>query len=125
MRSDRALAGRAAAGATSEPLPLEIDAVELAGLRSGPQTYALLDVREPWELAICGFSEALHVPLGELAGREHELPRDRPLIVFCHSGRRSLLATQYLRRLGLSGAVNLRGGVEAYALEVDPSMARY
>ena len=82
-------------------------------------------MREPWELAICGFPEALHLPLGELAGREHELPRDRPLIVFCHTGRRSLLATQYLRRLGLSEAVNLRGGVEAYALEVDPSMARY
>ena len=69
--------------------------------------------------------EALDVDLGALAGREHELPRDRPLIVFCHTGRRSLLATQYLRRLGLNQAVNLRGGVGAYALEVDPSMARY
>jgi rhodanese-related sulfurtransferase len=122
---DRPLAGRPAAEPPSDPLPLEIDAAELAGLRSGPQAYALLDVREPWELAICGFSEALHVPLGALAGREHELPRDRPLIVFCHRGHRSLLATQYLRRLGLSEAVNLRGGVETYALEVDPSMARY
>ena len=125
MTLDRPLAGRPAAEPPSDPLPLEIDAAELAGLRSGPQAYALLDVREPWELAICGFSEALHVPLGALAGREHELPRDRPLIVFCHRGHRSLLATQYLRRLGLSAAVNLRGGVETYAPEVDPSMARY
>jgi len=125
LTTDRPPAGRPAAGPPSEPLPLEIDPAALAGLRSGPQAYALLDVREPWELAICGFPEALHVPLGELAGREHELPGDRPLIVFCHSGRRSLLATQYLRRLGLNEAVNLRGGVEAYALEVDASMARY
>jgi rhodanese-related sulfurtransferase len=109
----------------SGSVPLEIDAAELARLRSGPRAYALLDVREPWELAICGFPEALHVPLGALAGRERELPRDRPLVVFCHSGHRSLLATQYLRRLGLSEAVNLRGGVETYALEVDPSMAPY
>ena len=121
--SDRPLAG--GPPALPDPLPLEIDAAELAGLRSGSQEYALLDVREPWELAICGFPEALHVPLGALAGREQELPRERPLIVFCHVGRRSLLATQYLRRLGLSGAVNLRGGVESYALEVDPSMSRY
>jgi rhodanese-related sulfurtransferase len=125
LTSDRPLAGRPAARLPSEPAPLEIDAAELAGLRSGPQAYALLDVREPWELAICGFPEALHVPLGELAGRETELPRDRPLVVFCHSGHRSLLATQYLRRLGVSGASNLRGGVDAYALEVDPSMTRY
>ena len=125
MTSARPPAGGPAAGPPPEPLPLEIDPAELARLRSAGQAYALLDVRESWELAICGFPEALHVPLGELAGREHELPRDRSLIVFCHSGRRSLLAAQYLRRLGLNEVVNLRGGVEAYAVEVDPSMARY
>ncbi len=114
-----------AAGQPPEPLPLEIDPVELAALRSGPQGYALLDVREPWELAICGFTEAIHQPLGALVGQEQALPRDRPLVVVCHTGRRSFLATQHLRRLGWSRAVNLRGGVEAYALEVDPGMARY
>ena len=78
-----------------------------------------------WELEICGFAEAIHLPLGALAGREPELPRDRPLVVVCHTGRRSLVATRHLRRLGWSRAVNLRGGVEAYALEVEPGMARY
>lgn len=111
--------------ALTDPLPLEVAPAELTRLRTGAEPYALLDVREPWEVAICGFAEAIHVPLRELAGRAHELPRDRPLIVVCHTGRRSLLATQYLRGSGLSGAVNLRGGVEAYALEVDPAMARY
>ena len=94
----RATARRAA---PTEPLPLEIAPAELARLRAARRSYALLDVREPWEVAICGFAEAIHLPLGALAGREHELPRDRPLIVVCHTGRRSLLATQYLRRLGL------------------------
>ena len=74
---------------------------------------------------ICGFAEALHLPLGALGGREQELPGDRPLVVICHTGHRSLLATRHLRRLGLGEAVNLRGGVEAYALEVDSTMARY
>jgi rhodanese-related sulfurtransferase len=107
------------------PLPLEIEPAGLAALRSEPGSCALLDVREPWELAICGFPEAIHCPLGALVGQEQALPQDLPLIVICHTGRRSLLATQHLRRLGWSQAVNLRGGVEAYALEVDPSMARY
>ena len=83
----------------------------------------MLDVREPWEVAICGISGAFRAAARELAGRAHELPRDRPLIVLCHTGRRSLLAT-VPASVGLSGAVNLRGGVEAYALEVDPGMAR-
>ncbi|HEX5794902.1 MAG TPA: rhodanese-like domain-containing protein [Geminicoccaceae bacterium] len=109
----------------TDPLPLEIAPADLARLRAGAEPYALLDVREPWEIAISGLAEAIHLPLGELDGRVHELPRDRPLIVVCHTGRRSLLATQYLRQSGLSRAVNLRGGVEAYALEVDPGMARY
>ena len=123
MTGDRARAGGAAGPA--EPLPLEIDPAELATLRAEAGSYAVLDVRESWELAICGFPEAIHVPLGALIGQEHELPRDRPLVVICHTGRRSLLAIQHLRRLGWSRAVNLRGGVEAYALEIDPGMARY
>ncbi|HEX3210156.1 MAG TPA: rhodanese-like domain-containing protein [Geminicoccaceae bacterium] len=123
MTADRPRAGGAAQQA--RPLPLEIEPSALAALRSEPGSCALLDVREPWELAICGFREAIHCPLGALVGQEQVMPQDRPLIVICHTGRRSLLATQHLRRLGWSQAVNLRGGVEAYALEVDPSMARY
>jgi rhodanese-related sulfurtransferase len=125
LTSGPAVAAGPAAASLADPPPLEIAPAEFARLRGGAERYAMLDVREPWELAICGFAGAIHVPLGELVGREHELPRDRRLIVFCHSGRRSLLATQHLRRLGVDGAVNLRGGVEAYALEVDPGMARY
>jgi len=124
LRSSAPPAGDAARPA-SPALPPEIEPGALAGLRQGAEPYALLDVREPWELEICGFPEAIHLPLGTLAGREHELPRDRPLVVVCHHAQRSLLATRYLRQRGLARAVNLRGGVEAYALEVDPAMARY
>ena len=108
-----------------EPLPLELEPVALVALRQGAERYALLDVREPWELEICAFAEALPLPLGALGGREHELPGDRPLVVVCHRGHRSLLATRHLRQLGFARAINLRGGLEAYALEVDPTMARY
>lgn len=113
------------AGRLTETSPPEIDPQELAALRSRPDPYALLDVREPWELEICGFPEAIHLPLGQLVGREQELPQDRPLVVLCHTGRRSLLASRHLRHLGWSRAVNLRGGIEAYALEVEPGMVRY
>jgi rhodanese-related sulfurtransferase len=106
----------------ADPAAPEIAPAELAQLRDGAEPYAVLDVREGWELEVCGFAEAIHLPLG---GRERELPRDRALVVVCHTGRRSLLATRHLRQQGYARAVNLRGGVEAYALEVDPTMARY
>jgi rhodanese-related sulfurtransferase len=124
LTSVRPLAEGRAAPLPDDSLPLEIAPAEFAEIRSGSRPYAVFDVREPWELAICHFPEAIHLPLGSLPEREHTLPGDRPLIVVCHSGRRSLLATRHLRRAGLQRAVNLRGGVEAYALEIE-SMARY
>ena len=115
---------RSAPPPVPDPLPLEIAPATLADWRTRGLAAVIVDVREAWELAICGFAEALHVPLGQLAGREPELPSDRPLVMVCHSGRRSLLATRHLRARGLP-ATNLGGGVEAYALTVDPTMARY
>jgi rhodanese-related sulfurtransferase len=108
-----------------DPPPLEIAPEELAALRAAGGGHAIVDVREAWEVAICGFPEALHVPLGELAQRVGELPAERPLVVVCHTGRRSLLATRYLRQAGRGRATNLQGGVEAWALSIDPHMARY
>lgn len=110
---------------TADDPPLEIAPQQLAQLRAAGAPLAILDVREPWELAISGFPEAIHVPLGELAGREAELPRDRPIVVVCRSGRRSLLATRHLRGQGLDKVTNLAGGIEAWALTVDPKMPRY
>lgn len=111
--------------APADPPPLEIAPQQLAELCAAGAALAILDVREPWELAICGFPEAISVPLGELAGREAELPRDRLLVVVCHTGQRSLLATRHLRALGMDQVTNLAGGVEGWALTADPGMPRY
>ena len=111
--------------APADPPPLEIAPQRLAELRATGEPLAILDVREPWELAICGFADASSVPLGQLAGREAALPRDRLLVVVCHAGRRSLQAVRHLRGLGLDNATSLAGGVEGWALTVDPEMPRY
>jgi rhodanese-related sulfurtransferase len=108
-----------------DPPSLEIGPAELAALRAQPGACALLDVREPWELEICALPDAHHLPLGALAGREAELPTDRVVVVICHHGQRSLLAACHLRRAGLERAVSLRGGLDAWASEIDPAMTRY
>lgn len=84
----------------------------------------ILDVREPFELAICSLEGALSVPLQAIPRNLEAIPRDRLVICLCHHGRRSLLAAQWLAAQGLQVA-NLDGGIERWALELDPKMARY
>jgi rhodanese-related sulfurtransferase len=85
----------------------------------------LVDVREPWEFARCRIEESVSIPLGELPRRLAELPADRDLVLVCHHGSRSQHAAMLLAQRGFESVHNLRGGVEAWALEVDPGMQRY
>ena len=105
--------------------PLEIAPDILAKMRRDGEPHVVLDVREAWELDICSLTDCLHIPLGQLAERVDELPKDRPIVVVCHTGRRSLTATRLLRETGVAQATNLKGGVEAWAIDVDPEMQRY
>ncbi len=87
--------------------------------------FTLLDVREPHEYEIAHIEHARLIPLGELPARLAELERDADLVVHCHSGVRSAYAVQLLRKEGFARAVNLAGGIDAWSVEVDPSVPRY
>lgn len=104
---------------------MEIDVETLSQLRDGQEALAILDVREPWETAICAIEGSIRIPLGGLADRLGELPRDRLLVVMCHHGGRSAAATALLRRQGFERAVNLAGGIDAWARRIDPGMGVY
>jgi rhodanese-related sulfurtransferase len=105
--------------------PDTITVAELAQRRRDGQTLTLLDVREPWELEICRIEGALSIPLQQLPARAAELPGDRPLVVFCHFGGRSGQAVAWLRRSGNDQAINLAGGIDAWAREIDRTMETY
>ena len=105
--------------------PLEIGAQELAEARQGGKAVFLLDVRERFEFAICRIPGSVLIPLGQLPSRLREVPADADVVTVCHTGQRSLAATRFLRDAGVSRARSLRGGVEAWALSVDPAMPRY
>ena len=85
----------------------------------------LLDVREVVEHQLVRLEGALLMPLGELIARQHELDPDREIVVYCHHGNRSGRATAYLRHNGFPHARNLRGGIEEWAVRIDPSLPRY
>lgn len=95
-----------------------------ARLDKGDQP-VLLDVREPEEVAIVQLPGAVHIPMGEIPGRVHELDPDKEIIVYCHHGVRSLRVAQFLAQRDFTKVANLAGGIDAWALEVEPGMARY
>jgi rhodanese-related sulfurtransferase len=103
----------------------EINATEAVILHNKNKEAVFLDVREHSELAICRIEGALHIPMGEVPERHEALPRDAPLIVLCHHGMRSLNVVQYLETKGFKNAINLAGGIHAWAVDVDPEMRQY
>jgi rhodanese-related sulfurtransferase len=87
-------------------------------------TPALLDVREPWERELCALPGSTLIPMDELERRVGEVEPDREVVVYCHHGIRSAAVVQWLRAQEVP-AVNLRGGIDAWALRVDPTLRRY
>ncbi len=105
----------------------QIAPAELAAWRDDAARGApvIVDVREPWEIELCRIEGAMPIPLGQLPARHEELPADNDLVLVCHHGARSQQAAMWLARNGHAKVHNLRGGVEAWSLEVDPAMPRY
>jgi len=86
------------------------------------QELTILDVRGPEELEGPDgrISGSLNIPLPELDQRHQEIPTGKPVVVVCHSGSRSALATQQLLKAGLSQVANLRGGLSRWNAEGYP-----
>jgi len=85
----------------------------------------LLDVREPHEYAIVHIKGSTLIPLAELHLRTNELDTADTIVTYCHHGQRSLQAIKTLEHFGFKKLKHLRGGIDAWASEVDPEMARY
>ena len=107
------------------PQSTGISARELADLLAHGDNLLLVDVREPHELAIARLPGALHLPLGQVPVRAHELPKDRTIVLACHRGLRSMRALELLRERGFTRLLNLSGGIDEWSREVDKSVPRY
>ena len=85
----------------------------------------VIDVREPGEWEIARLPGARLIPLGALPGRLAEIDARRPIVAYCHHGVRSMKALEILRAAGFHDARSLAGGIDAWARDVEPAMARY
>jgi len=103
----------------------DITASELKDRLSEGNGMRLIDVREPHELAISAIAGADLIPLGQLASRMHELDSAQEIVLFCKMGSRSTRALEVLASAGFRKVKNLKGGINAWAKEVDPSLPIY
>lgn len=105
----------------------EIDVHAVQALRAAAEPFLLLDCREPDEHAIARIEGARLIPMQTIPERLDELEPHRTsrIVVHCHHGVRSLRVARFLRERGFAGAQSMTGGIEAWALEIDPTTPRY
>ena len=103
----------------------DIDAPSLDDRLNSANPPFLLDVREPHELAISALPNAKNIPLGTLAARLSELDTAQEMVVFCKGGTRSMRALELLTSVGFKKVKNLKGGINAWAQQVDSDLPVY
>lgn len=101
--------------------PVELE----ARLGTGENPPLLLDVREPWEYDICHIEGSLLMPMHQIPARLTELDPERETVVICHHGIRSYQVARFLEHQGFIRAINLQGGIAAWAQDVDATMPVY
>ncbi|MEQ8789659.1 MAG: rhodanese-like domain-containing protein [Pirellulaceae bacterium] len=108
-------------------LPLEIDVASVKRMLDASQDFLLLDCREQEEFDIVRIDGSTLLPMSEIQARAAELAphREAHIVVHCHHGGRSMQVTQWLRGQGFDRVQNMAGGIDHWAIEVDPSLPRY
>lgn len=103
----------------------EITVQELKEMMDSNSDFKLIDVREPYEADICTIKGDL-IPMGEIMNNLDKVPTDKPVIVHCRSGKRSAGVIQLLeQQKGYTNLINLKGGILAWADEIDTSLEKY
>jgi rhodanese-related sulfurtransferase len=103
----------------------EISVSELKARLESAAPPVLLDVREEWEWKRAHVEAARLLPMGQVPEHLADLDRGRDLVVMCHHGGRSRQIVLFLEQQGFDRAINLRGGIDAWSREIDPSVPSY
>ena len=103
----------------------QLSATELKNRIQQEDNLFLLDVREPHEFKYASIANSVLIPLNQIPQRLAELDPLQEIVVICHHGMRSQQAANFLERSGFKNIANLKGGIDAWSLECDSSVARY
>ena len=103
----------------------EVTVQELKSMRDSNADFQLIDVREEHEYDIANIGGEL-IPMGAIMEHVDRISKDKKVIIHCRSGARSASVVQLLESSQrLSNLYNLKGGILAYAKEIDPSLPTY
>jgi rhodanese-related sulfurtransferase len=104
-----------------------ISATELAAWLNDPARPrpVLLDVRENWEFETCRIDGSMQIVMNTIPARQQELDEEAQIVCICHHGARSMQVAAFLERNGFGKVMNLTGGIHAWAVQVDNTMAQY
>jgi rhodanese-related sulfurtransferase len=104
----------------------EITCAEVKAELDQQKNFTLLDVREPWEFETARMDNAKLIPMGDIPSCAHqELDPEDHIVVVCHHGVRSMNVTAWLRQQGFEKAQSMRGGIDAWSRQIDPSIPIY
>jgi rhodanese-related sulfurtransferase len=103
----------------------DISVHDLAGWRDSGKKFVLLDVRDADEVARVRLDGSVWIPMREIPQRLGELDRGMSTAVMCHHGGRSERVGEFLASQGFTDVVNVAGGIDAYAAQIEPTLARY
>ncbi len=103
----------------------QIDPAGLKAKMDAGESFCLLDVREPWEVALAAIPGSLAIPMHEIPARLKELDTASEIIVMCKAGSRSQRAADFLAAQGYGKVSNLRGGIDAWSRDIDPDVPEY
>ena len=106
-------------------MSFEITVQELQAKQNVGTDWVLLDVREQEEVELVQLPNSVHIPMGDIPSRLHELDPDSEIVVYCHHGVRSLQVVHFLHQHDFEHVVSLAGGIDAWAIEIEPEMTRY
>jgi rhodanese-related sulfurtransferase len=99
--------------------------IELKTYLDNSEQPLLLDVREPWEFKICHIQGSRLIPMREIEQQINTLDPYQEIVLICHHGIRSRHVGNALEEVGFTDLINLTGGLEAWAREIDPYMPTY
>ena len=102
-----------------------LSVTEFKTWRDDNKDCVLLDVREDGEVAYANIDGHTHIAMNLIPLRHNELPDDKPIVVYCHHGMRSMQVALFLEHAGFTDVYNLSGGIESWSVQIDPSVPRY
>jgi sulfur-carrier protein adenylyltransferase/sulfurtransferase len=103
----------------------EVSVQQLQQMRSRQENFQLIDIREPYEIEICHIG-GQHIPMAEILDRKDEINKNLPVVIHCRSGKRSAAVVNALEaHFGFTNVYNLKGGILAWANEIDTSLEKY